>query len=212
MNLYQRTREKIEKEETIDEICAHVANGGALTGLCDVWQVRYSDIVVWIYQDKSRSIPYENALRANGEWMVNKLLDELRKIATVDIRRAYDEHGALKPIAEIPAEVAGCIQAIETEELFHGKGEDREQIGYVKRVKFWDKLKSIELLGKKLALFIDRVEHSGRMTLEDLVSKSMNVVMVKQVSVSVSAETPQLTSSETEDDVTVRSDNKSLPE
>jgi phage terminase small subunit len=37
-------------------------------------------------------------------------------------------------------------------------------------VKCADKLKALELLGKNLKLFVDRVEHSGSLTLEQLVA------------------------------------------
>jgi phage terminase small subunit len=43
----------------------------------------------------------------------------------------------------------------------------------VRKVKFWDKVKGLELLGKHLKLFTEKVEHSGSLTLEQLVLASM---------------------------------------
>jgi hypothetical protein len=96
----------------------------------------------------------------------------------VDIRRAYNSEGGLLNIQDIPAEVAACIVAVESEELFEGSGKEREQTGWLKRVKFSDKLRALELLGKNLQLFVDtsRVIHMGRVTLEDLVMQSQEAI------------------------------------
>jgi len=49
---------------------------------------------------------------------------------------------------------------------------DIDDTGRVK-VKFLDKLKAIEVLGKNLKMFVDRVEHSGSLTLEQMVEGSI---------------------------------------
>jgi hypothetical protein len=48
-------------------------------------------------------------------------------------------------------------------------------VGYTKRVKFSDKLRALELLGKNLQMFIDtsRIIHQGKVTLEDLITASI---------------------------------------
>ena len=47
-----------------------------------------------------------------------------------------------------------------------------ERIRYWKKVKMYDKQKALELYGKYLKMFGDRVEHTGSLTLEELVDKS----------------------------------------
>lgn len=170
-----RTREKLADPDLLASVCIDTANGGSLVTLCETWSVRYGDIVRWIYADDGRREEFERALKARGEWCVQRILEELKRIGTVDIRRAYGPNGGLLPIQEIPAEVAAVIVSVTTKELFDGRGDDREQIGELVTVKFADKIRSLELLGKNLAMFIDRsqVEVKG-MTLEQMVAGSQS--------------------------------------
>lgn len=98
------------------------------------------------------------------------ILRELLRIATVDISQAFDEMGGLKPLNEIPEDVRRAIAGIEVSEIFDGSRDQKHAIGLNRKVKFWDKPKALEVLGKHLKLFTDRVEHSGSMTLEQLVA------------------------------------------
>lgn len=179
MTLADRTSYRLGTPSLMDEIFVVVANGGSLIELCSAWDIRYSDVVLWIYKDSTRKSRYEDAIKARGEFFVQRLLDELRKIGTVDIRRAYDAEGRLLAMADMPPEVAACITAVESLEEYQGKGDDRELIGYTRKVKFSDKLRGIELLMKNLGMLIDRRELSfGKETLEQLVSASRGPVTV----------------------------------
>jgi phage terminase small subunit len=97
------------------------------------------------------------------------VLRELLRIATTDIGLAFDEHGGLKALKDIPVDVRRAISSVEVEQL----SVDGVSIGTVAKLKFWDKTKSLELLGKHLRLFADKIEHSGNVTLEQLVTASI---------------------------------------
>jgi len=74
------------------------------------------------------------------------VLNELRAIATSDLAAFFAEDGALLPLHKIPAESRRTISSIEVEE--------RQASGYpVRKVRLWDKLRALELLGKHLKLF-----------------------------------------------------------
>ena len=57
-------------------------------------------------------------------------------------------------------------------EEFEGVGKERHKIGEVREVKFWDKIKSNELVGKHVGMWPTKVEHSGKMSLEQLLAQS----------------------------------------
>lgn len=91
----------------------------------------------------------------------DKVLTELLKLATSDVRKLFDENGKMKPIHELDDDIAPAISSIEIDEIWEGLGRDRVQVGETKKVKFWDKPKALELLGKHLALFVDRVDSTN---------------------------------------------------
>jgi phage terminase small subunit len=95
------------------------------------------------------------------------VLRELVRIATCDIAQAFDEEGRLRPLHEIPEDVRRAIAGVETVErtLSAGQqGEDDEEVEEVavvqrvRKIKFWDKPKTLELLGRHLKMFTDKLE------------------------------------------------------
>jgi len=171
-SIEERTKELQQDPGTMSIIYKHVANGGSLIDLCKTWDVNYCDMSEWVNDDKSRSDKYQAALQARNEWAKEAVLLEFRRIGLADIRKLYDEEGELLPVKEWPDEVASFVANIEVNELFEGSGKDREHVGYVKKVKLWNKEKSLELLGKNMSMFFENHKLSGNLTLEDIINKS----------------------------------------
>lgn len=86
------------------------------------------------------------------------VIKELAKIAFLDIRKLYTENGQLKNIADIDSDTAGAISQLETLEEYDGYGDDREKIGDTQKVKLLDKTKALELLGRHLGIFNDKID------------------------------------------------------
>lgn len=101
-------------------------------------------------------------LRAQREMRVDVKVDdvlrELIALASLDVSEAFDEHGALLPIHEIPLDVRKAIAGFEVEEISAGGGEERAVIGTLRKVKFVSKEKALELLGRHLKMFTDKFE------------------------------------------------------
>ncbi|MBZ4400409.1 terminase small subunit [Myxococcus sp. AS-1-15] len=89
---------------------------------------------------------------------VAEVLRELKRLAFSDIGQGVGEGGAVLPLKDMPEDFRRAISSIEVEALFAGKGEERVQVGTVTKVKLWPKDKSLELLGKYLKLFTDKLE------------------------------------------------------
>ncbi len=133
---------QIEKEylffsnpDCMVNICRHIANGGALTGLAETIGIRYCDIMQYIRQSDDRRKMYEQALFDRNEWIKETVLNELRSIALAE-------------------------------------SETDPETGLPKMAATRDRLKSIELIGKNLQIFTEKLQVSGSVTLEDIVSKS----------------------------------------
>lgn len=89
------------------------------------------------------------------------VIKELAKIAFLNIRKLYTENGQLKNIADIDSDTAGAISSLETLEEYEGYGDDREKIGDTQKVKLLDKTKALELLGRHLGMFKEKVTIDG---------------------------------------------------
>lgn len=99
------------------------------------------------------------------EISAEKVLNEIAKLAFFDPRKLFREDGSPKHITELDDETAMAVAGLDVNELY---GEDGP-IGQVKKYKLADKGQNLERLGRYLKLFTDKVEHSGKVTLEGLV-------------------------------------------
>ena len=86
------------------------------------------------------------------------VIQELAKIAFLDIRKLYNKNGELKNIQDIDESTARAIVSLETLEEYDGYGRDREKIGDTQKVKLLDKTKALELLGRHLGIFNDKID------------------------------------------------------
>lgn len=136
------------------------------------------DQIAWIWNQREdvRAAFEQRCAEAEQEAGITaaRVMAETANVAFGDIRLLFDENGNLRPLHELPAEVAAQLAGVDVEELFEGSGKERSQIGVVRKVKRWDKVKALELLGKRLKLWTDRAElELGNKTLEQLVGASM---------------------------------------
>lgn len=96
----------------------------------------------------------------------DRVLQELAKLGFFDIRKLFDDSSKPLDITGLDDETAACIAGLEVMDVYEGAGEDKEFVGYVKKYKLSDKLKALELLGKHLGMFKDKVELSGGLDTE----------------------------------------------
>jgi phage terminase small subunit len=89
------------------------------------------------------------------------VITETARLAFADLRKLFDENGGLLPVQQWPDDTAAAVASVEIDELFEGFGENRIQVGHTKKVKLWDKPRSLEMLGKHLKLWVERMEHTG---------------------------------------------------
>jgi phage terminase small subunit len=98
-----------------------------------------------------------NRLQLDADMVKKGLLD----IAQADLRKLFDKDGKLRPITDLPSNLAKALGGIEIRDVYEGVGKDRKKVGVTVSYKLSDvKVKAWELLGKtkELKMFTDKVE------------------------------------------------------
>lgn len=89
------------------------------------------------------------------------VLKELARVAFVDPRKLFDEEGRPKDIRFLDPDTAAALASVDIYEEFDYNGDDKELSGYTKKYKWADKLRALEILGKHLGMFTDKVHVEG---------------------------------------------------
>lgn len=91
------------------------------------------------------------------------VLNRLYEIDQMDVLDIHNDDGTIKPIREWPKIWRQYLSAIEVSEVILGSGDDRQIAAILKKVKWPDKVKNLELLGKHLLVgaFVDKVDHTS---------------------------------------------------
>lgn len=98
--------------------------------------------------------------RLRTEITADKVLIELYKLGTADIRRIFTDSGQLASINSLPDDIAAAVTSVEVVTRNAGTNEDgTAEIEYVHKIRLADKKGALELLGKNLKLFSEKIEH-----------------------------------------------------
>ena len=89
------------------------------------------------------------------------VIKELARIAFVDPRNLFDEGGRPKDIRFLDPDTAAALSSVDIYEEFDYNGDEKELMGYTKKYKWADKLRALEMLGKHLGMFTDKVHVEG---------------------------------------------------
>lgn len=100
----------------------------------------------------------------------DRVLTMIADRAEFDPIHVFNLDGSVKDIHDIPPHIRSSIVGIEVEEI--KLGADGPVVGRIKKLKISDPDRPKEMLGRHLKLFTDKVEHSGGMTLEQILAKS----------------------------------------
>ena len=160
-------------DELLDEMHAHVANGGTLHGLAETWGVRAFALYAWVDKDPVRKQRMKDAHNARLEWGMEVVWEFARDLATFKVTDLFEPDGKIKPMDQWPAAAARAVTCVETEELFdYDPKEGKTHIGTAKKIKVESRQKTVKMLGDLLGMFVQKVEHSGNLTLEQLVAQA----------------------------------------
>ena len=88
-----------------------------------------------------------------------RVLEVYRRLAFVDLRSFFDEHGNLKPMSQLSAEHGSALAGLEV--IIKNAAAGDGVTDTVHKFKVWDKTRALESLAKHFGLLTERVEHSG---------------------------------------------------
>jgi len=96
---------------------------------------------------------------AKLEITAERVLQELARIAFVDVRAFYRDDGTLKQMTELEADAAAAIAQFDVlkQNVTSGDG----QLDTVHRIRFVEKIRALELLAKRFGLVKEQVEVTG---------------------------------------------------
>lgn len=170
----ERAKTFLEEDNAMARICARIVSGpGTLVDVCrDFGDLHYGSVNEWIQSDEDRRKQYKEALDIRKEHAHEHVFRELMTWLKCDITQAFKPDGSLKALEDIPDDVRKFIASMEIEELYEGAGSRKIEVGIVRKLKFFDKGRGLELMAKHLGMLIDKREVSGKLTLEDLLEAS----------------------------------------
>lgn len=87
------------------------------------------------------------------ELTTERTLREIARLAYFDPRKLLDNTGRPLPLSELDDNTAAAIAGLDVEDLYSGRGEDKEQIGVVVKYKFADKNAALEKAMKHLGQY-----------------------------------------------------------
>jgi phage terminase small subunit len=101
-----------------------------------------------------------NRCEINADHVLNRLV----KIDEMDLLDILNENGTIKPVSQWPKIWRQYLSGIDVSELYQGKNEEKVMTGILKKIKWPDKLKNLELIGKHLGMWTENKDHKHKHT------------------------------------------------
>lgn len=92
------------------------------------------------------------------------VLQRLVAIDQMDVADILDEDGDIRPVSEWPDTWRTSLSGMDVQELFETEGKKRRMTGLLKKIKWPDKVKNLELLGRHITVgaFKDSIDHNHK--------------------------------------------------
>jgi hypothetical protein len=142
--------------------------GGTVPGLCEVWDVRYRDVISWLAASTLRQSQYERAIKARTDWAKEAIYNVLNKIVAFEITDVIDEFGRPLPRDQWPESARKAISKFRYEQKTSASGERQERL----EVATYDKVAATKLLGSHFGMFVEKRQLEVGETLAELIMKS----------------------------------------
>jgi phage terminase small subunit len=99
---------------------------------------------------------------ASADISAARVLEEMRRLAFIDLRGYFTATGDLKPIGDLNAEQGSALAGLEV--LIKNAKAGDGQTDTIHKFKVWDKTRALEMLAKHFGLLTEKLEHQGSVT------------------------------------------------
>ena len=106
----------------------------------------------------------QKAQVADSALSASRILEELRRLALVDVRDFFTPEGKLKPIKDLTPEQGACLASFEV--IIKNAEAGDGVTDTVHKIRLWSKEKALEMLAKHFALLTEVVRVEEQQTLE----------------------------------------------
>lgn len=103
------------------------------------------------------------ALYARNELTVDRVLEEWRRIGFSDLRTFFRDDGNLKSMKELTPEQGAALAGTEVIIKNAAAGDNHQDT--VHKIKLHDKVRVLEMMGKRFGLLTERMDHHGEITI-----------------------------------------------
>lgn len=102
------------------------------------------------------------------------VLNRLTEIDQMDLLDILDDDMSIKPLSKWPKVWRQSLSGFDIAEIFEGAGKDRDLVGLMKKIKWPDKVKNLELLDKHVNVnaFREQVAVDVTLTLSQRMAKA----------------------------------------
>ncbi|WP_027854689.1 terminase small subunit [Marinobacterium litorale] len=98
------------------------------------------------------------------------VLQRHREIDEMDVIDIMDDDGGLLPVRQWPKVWRQFISGMDVSELFDGRGDEKAIVGVMKKIKWPDKIRNLELMGKHVDVqaYKEKLEHGGSLEVTEV--------------------------------------------
>jgi len=126
----------------------------------------------------------EKKFQVDAEYVLRRLVE----IDQMDVADILEDDGSFKALSEWPKAWRNFISSIDMADLSEGRGGKRKQIGVLKKIKWPDKIRNLEMLGKHVNVNAFK-EHHEHTSLKGSPIQTITMQMTPQEAAEIYAET-----------------------
>lgn len=117
-------------------------------------------------------------MRVSADYVLMRLV----QIDQMDVIDILNDDMSIKPVSEWPKVWRQYLTGFELADMFEGRGDEKELVGILKKIKWPDKVKNLELIGKHVDVnaFKERLDVNVNVTIADRIAAARKRLKERQ--------------------------------